>query len=161
MLKQSFGFGLGLLLIVVSCGKTAEENNNKTPDQVEASRDQMLKSINTFRASTNLKPLVLSSVMNEEVQAHADDMAQGRSPYSQDGLSVRCSRSRERVPGTGTGCVQILERFVSVPQTVVENWKLNLVYRSYLLNSSFGHIGIGYGLDKEGRSYWSVIMLER
>lgn len=132
---------------------TGAETNN--PNQSE-----VLALINQHRGSLGLVPVEATTVLNEESQAHAEDMAVGRVDFGHDGFSDRCAEARSELGG-GNACGEIVAMGQVDAEAVVQSWLNSAGHRARIEDGRYNRAGVGRALDSEGRPYWGVLFLQR
>jgi uncharacterized protein YkwD len=120
----------------------------------------MVEIVNRHRLSLGLLPLVETDALEEEIQAHADDMADGRSSFGHSGMSDRCAQARAELGG-GNACGEIVARGQEDVQAAFDAWLGSPGHKARMEDPRYNRAGVGIAFDGDGRPYWGMLFLQR
>ena len=154
-----------LAIMVVACGKDNSSGGSGTQRNVNPIRDaegaqnEIISLVNSHRARMGLPRLQRSFQADIEAQDFTRYMAEsGR--FSHAGMNVRCARLRASLGGNA--CGEVISRgYNLLAQQVFDGWMNSMAHRNRLADSRYDTIGVGLALDSSGRSYWTIIFLDR
>ena len=113
--------------------------------------------VNAERAGQGLAPLQVDDRLTAAAQGHARDMAQNDF-FSHTGANGSTFDERIRDEGYSGGSLgENIAAGYSSAEAVVAGWMDSPGHRANILNSSFGHIGVGHVLEAGSQygHYWS------
>ncbi|MFA5583353.1 MAG: CAP domain-containing protein [Bacteriovoracaceae bacterium] len=154
-------FLFGLLLLLVSCQSSEDPASRvSSPLTQDEMIDELLFLVNQHRQDRGLQAVLLDFSINEIAQEHSQNMATAKTPFGHSGFSTRCSLAREALGG-GNLCLENVARGQKDAHQVFNSWINSAGHRQNIESSRVTHMGLGYGLDRNGVKYWTQLFLER
>ena len=157
------------LLFLLSCKTPSTENFNPLDSYLDFSLDggksllnvsaEYMEVLNGHRASLGLVGFIENDEIAKEAQTHAENMAQGSSPFGIAGYEERCARIKLAL-GQGSNCGELVARGPSSVAEVLGLWMESDSGRSKLQSIKYTHSAIGLAKSKEGKEYWVQIFIE-
>lgn len=127
--------------------------------EAETAKSELLRLVNAHRASLGVGLLVRADALEEPVQRHVDDMADGTQSFGHAGMSGRCSQARSELGG-GNACGEVVARYQKTPAVVMASWLGSSGHRAQIEKGRYTRVGLGQAIDREGKPYWALLFLE-
>ncbi|WP_408096681.1 CAP domain-containing protein [Peredibacter sp. HCB2-198] len=115
--------------------------------------------VNLNRAQLGLPAFIDSDAIEAEATKHAENMAQGLTPFGTSGSSERCTRIKTAM-GQGVSCSELVARGPGSPEELFALWVKSDSSRARLMSTKFTHSAIGLAKDATGNEFWVQIFLE-
>jgi uncharacterized protein YkwD len=167
-MKKSLALFFVLLTSVAGCGKSNSSGTSEgRVDPIftdparsnEGALSDLLWLLNDHRRRLGLTPLRSFQVMNNEAEAHAQNMSDLRSPLGHAGLANRCLRARQALGG-GNACGEIVAAGQSNSEAALRSWLNSWGHRRQIEDPRYTLVGLGVAISRTGRPYWSVMFLQ-
>ena len=117
------------------------------PADVDAARAVILSETNAARAAAGLAPLAEHGDLNAIAQGCSDVQAA-------NGVMAHCADYYTRFPVGWTNAAENVAFGQSVDD-VVDAWLASPGHRANILNPALTHIGIGFAVGSDGRTYFT------
>lgn len=128
--------------------------------QADQARPALVDLVNRHRLSLGLVPLVETAALENEIQDHTDDMADGRRAFGHAGMSDRCAHARSDLGG-GNACGEIVARGQDDVQGAFDAWLGSSGHKARMEDPRYNRVGVGIAIDGDGRPYWGMLFLQR
>lgn len=143
----------GALWVLASLA-TIEADFQRDMRALQRDVDALVQLTNSARREAGLRPLRLDPQLSRMAMWFARHMATTRRYAHED---VRGRGLEARMADFGLPWVSIGENIAKgfpTPERVFQGWMESKGHHSNLMNPAFDAIGIGIGVDREGRRYW-------
>lgn len=121
--------------------------------------DQILFYTNKYRKSKGKKPLVLSSFVNNQAQAHSRNMAKKKVGFGHGGFSTR-SKAITKQMGFISAAAENVAYGQLTGKEVVDGWIKSSGHRKNILGN-FNTIGVGVAKARDGTLYFTQIFVQK
>ncbi len=146
---------------VVISTEIATEAPTQAPTESAADKaaKEILGLVNAERQKANLNPLVWDQSLAKLAEAYSKEMAEN-GLFSHTGKDGSTPETRLKKGGvTFTKADENLAMGSTSAQKLVDTWMKNASTKAKLLDPAFTKMGVGYGVDKAGKIYWTQYLV--
>lgn len=148
----SVGIVAALALVLGACTPQAPQ---APQPPVSSWQDQMVASVNSYRAAAGLPPLTRCPTLDAAAQSHSQDQA-NRNTMSHtggDGSNITIRANRAGYTGW-TGLAENVAYGQGDVNTVITAWTNSAGHRANILGA-YTHVGVGLAGSSNGTPYWT------
>lgn len=145
---HKFATAFFLLVNLLSLPAIADQNHFET---------EILRQINTYRASKTLPPLQLNEAITAVATQHSEEMASKAIPFSHQGFDKRTALIFSQLPRPKAIAENIALTYDN-PLTVVNLWLKSPLHKKNI-EGDYNLTGIGVAYDKNGHPYVTQIFV--
>lgn len=129
----------------------------RAPNSDAAMSEAVLKYINQYRGSRDLKPLKMNPFASEQARKHSLEMAEHKLSFGHEGFNKRIERLYKEIKGCQAGAENIAYNYKTA-KIVVEQWLTSPGHKRNIVGN-YNITGIGIARDKQGKLYYTQIFL--
>ncbi|HRD69615.1 MAG TPA: CAP domain-containing protein [Legionella sp.] len=146
-----------ILIIMIFTGLNHISSYAKTAENDSSIQKDILISINKYRTTHGLSPLILNESISIEARKHSQDMANHKMPFGHNQFLTRIKRLHGQIKNSGAAAENVAYNYKD-GHDVVKNWLLSPGHKRNI-DGNYDLTGIGIARDGKGKLYFTQIFL--